>query len=96
MDKRFIMNSLYGLYGKIGSKENYKERFFIEYKETKERYDKLHKIIVKYTANKLDFKLNCDIELLKEQAKHMGNYLFILEVRAEIEGVDLERNDKNE
>lgn len=93
MDKRFIMNSLYG---KFVSKENYKERFFIEYKETKERYDKLHKIIVKYTAGKLDFKLNCDIELLKEQAKHMGNYLFILEVRAEIEGIDLDRSDENE
>ena len=37
--------------------DNYKERFFIEYEETKARYDKLHKIIVKYTANKLDFKL---------------------------------------
>lgn len=78
------------------SKENYKERFFIEYKETKERYDKLHKIIVRYTANKLDFKLNCNIELLKEQAKHMGNYLFILEVRAEIEGIDLDGSDEND
>lgn len=78
------------------SKENYKERFIIEYKETKERYDKLHKIIVKYTANKLDFKLNCDIELLKEQAKHMENYLFILEVRAVIEEIDLGRRNENE
>ena len=87
------MNSLYG---RFISKENYKERFFNEYKETKERYNKLHKIIVKYTANKLDFKLNCDIELLKEQAKHMGNYLFILEVRAEIEGIVLDRSDEND
>lgn len=93
MDKRFIMNSLYG---RLVSRENYKERFIIEYKETKERYDKLHKIIVKYTANKLDFKLNCDIELLKEQAKHMGNYLFILEVRAVIEGIDLDGSDEND
>lgn len=93
MNKRFIANALYG---RLMSREKYKERFLIEYKETKERYDKLHKIIVKYTAGKLDFKLNCDIELLKEQAKYMGNYLFILEVRAEIEGVDLDRSVENE
>lgn len=93
MDKRFIMNSLYG---RLVSRKYYKERFIIEYKETKERYDKLHKIIVKYTANKLGFKLNCDIELLKEQAKHMGNYLFVLEVRAQIEGIDLDGSDEND
>ena len=69
--------------------EDYKERFKAEYYQTKIRYDKLHKMIIKYEAGTLDFTPSCDIELLKRQASAMGNYLFCLEVRSEIEGVDL-------
>lgn len=69
--------------------DDYKERFIAEYLQTKIRYDKLHKMIVKYKANTLNFKPNCSIELLMEQAKYMGKYLHILEVRAEIEGIEL-------
>lgn len=68
---------------------NYKNRFLAEYMQTKERYNRLHKMIVKYEAGKLDFTPCCSLELLKKQASAMGNYLFILEVRAEIEGVEL-------
>ena len=69
--------------------EEYKERFIKEYKELKERYEKLHNIIVKAEANTLDFELSCPLDLLKEQANYMGNYLHILEIRAEIEKVDI-------
>ena len=69
--------------------EDYKERFKIEYLQTKGRYDKLHKMLVKYEANALDFTPTCDINILKKQAKAMGEYLFCLEVRAVIEDVDL-------
>lgn len=72
---------------------DYKQRFKNEYKETKERYDKLHKMIIKYTAGTLDFKPTCKLELLEEQAKYMGLYLKILEIRAEIEKVDLKGED---
>ena len=68
---------------------SYKDRMAAEYRELKERYDKLHRIIVKYEAGTLDFTPSCPIELLKKQAKAMGEYLYVLEVRAEIEGVQL-------
>lgn len=69
--------------------DDYKERFIAEYLQTKIRYDKLHKMIVKYKANTLNFEPNCPIELFMEQAEYMGKYLHILEVRAEIEGIEL-------
>lgn len=71
------------------SSDNYKDRFIAEYKQTKIRYEKLHKMIVKYEAGTLDFTPTCPIELLKEQASYMGKYLYILEVRAQLEGVNL-------
>ena len=70
--------------------DNYEERFVAEYWQLKIRYEKLHKMIVRYTANTLDFELNCSIELLQHQKSLMGQLLFDLEVRAEIEHIDLE------
>ena len=68
---------------------DYKGRMKAEYKELKDRYDNLHKMLVKYDAKRLEFTPTCPIELLKEQAAVMGRYLYILEIRALIEGVDL-------
>lgn len=73
--------------------KDYKSRFIKEYKELKERYEKLHNIIVKAEANTLDFELSCPLDLLKQQANYMGNYLHILEIRAEIEKVNLNKKD---
>ncbi len=70
--------------------EDYKERFKAEYWQTKVRYNKLHKMIIRYEAGTLDFTPSCPIEVLKEQRRHMGEYLHSLEVRAEIESIDLE------
>ena len=67
----------------------WQQRFQKEYAELRERYLKLHSMLVKYEAGTLDFKPNCSIELLKKQAKAMGEYLFILEVRAEIEKISV-------
>ena len=69
--------------------EDFKERFKAEYYQTKIRYEKLHAMIVKYEAETLNFEPKCSIELLKNQASHMGQYLYALEVRAEIEGIEL-------
>ena len=69
--------------------EDYKVRFVKEYKELKERYGKLHKMIVKAEARTLDFEPDCPLDLLKQQAKAMGEYLHILEIRAEIERIDI-------
>lgn len=74
---------------KMMDNADYKERFKAEYYQTKIRYDKLHAMIVKYEANKLDFKPSCSLELLKHQASMMGQYLYDLEVRAEIENIEL-------
>lgn len=68
---------------------DYKERMKNEYNELKDKYDKLHKMLVKYDAGKLDFTLNCPVQLLRDQAAAMGKYLYILEVRAQMEGVEL-------
>ena len=70
--------------------EDFKERFRAEYFQTKIRYDKLHSMIVKYEAGKLNFTPKCSLDLLKNQAKAMGEYLYILEIRATIEGINLD------
>lgn len=70
--------------------DDYKERFQAEYYQTKIRYEKLHRMCVKYEAGTLDFTPNCSLELLKEQKSYMGKYLNCLEVRAEIEKIYLE------
>lgn len=79
---------------KMMNSDDYKERFKAEYTQVKLRYDKLHKMVIKHEAKTLNFKPSCSIELLKEQKKHMGNYLYCLEVRAEIEGISLENLDE--
>lgn len=68
---------------------DWKERVQLEYKQLKERYDKLHNMIVKYEAGILEFTPNCPLDLLKEQAAAMGKYLYVLEARAQIEDIDL-------
>lgn len=68
---------------------DYKERMKEEYRQLKERYDKLHAMVVKYEAGTLEFTPNCPLDLLKEQKAAMGKYLYVLEVRAEIENINL-------
>ena len=68
--------------------EDYRERFKAEYYQTKIRYDKLQKII-KMEAGTCDFTPSCSLEIHKEQAKYMGMYLHVLEVRAQIEKIEL-------
>jgi len=68
--------------------EDYKDRFIAEYQQTKIRYDKLHKMLVRYDAGTLNFELT-NISLLREQAAAMGRYLYLLEERAELEQIEL-------
>ena len=56
--------------------DNYKDRFRAEYYQTKERYQRLHLMIIKYEAGTLDFQ-------------PMGEYLYVLEMRAQLEEIDL-------
>ena len=80
--------------------EDYKTRFAAEYYQTKIRYEKLKAFNTKIEAARrtqyygqvpvVDMpKHDCPEELLVDQQTVMGNYLHILEVRAQIEGVAL-------
>lgn len=67
----------------------YVSRMIAEYHELKDKYTKLHRMLIKHEAGTLDFEPTCPIELLEHQANVMGEYLHILEVRTEIENVEL-------
>ena len=81
-----------GLYtNTYGAKvDDWKERMKEEYRFVKDKYNKLHKMCIKYEADTLDFEPACPLQLLLEQKSAMGHYLHCLEVRAEIEGVELD------
>jgi hypothetical protein len=68
---------------------DYKERFKAEYYQTKIRYTKLHNMLVKADAGTLAFTPTCPLDLLRDQKANMGKYLYCLEVRAQIEGIEL-------
>lgn len=72
----------------MGSND-YKDRFKAEYYQLKIRCDKLRKMVIKYEAGTLDFTPDCPLELLKNQASAMEHYLYCLEIRAEIEKIEL-------
>jgi len=81
---------------KLMESDNYKDRFKAEYFQTKIRYNKLHKMIIKAEAGTLDFELTTPILVLKNQKSFMGQYLNQLEIRAEIEGINLEELSSSE
>lgn len=73
---------------------DYKERFIAEYRQTKIRYEKLkafnNKIEAATYTNTVEMpKHDCPAQLLIAQEFAMSEYLHILEVRAEIEGIKL-------
>lgn len=70
--------------------ENYKERFYIEYKELEDRSNKLSAMLEKWRNNSLDFTPSCSYELLEKQLQVMLEYKKILEERAKIEKISLE------
>ena len=78
---------------------DYKERFKAEYQQTKIRYERLKSFNTKIKAAmmtrysdgiKVEMpKHDCPDDILREQQAIMGQYLHILEVRAQIEGIEL-------
>lgn len=68
---------------------NWKDRFVAEYLQTKIRYEKLHKLIVKRECGKHGFDTPIPLESWKEQAYHMGLYLYELEKQAVLHGIEL-------
>ena len=53
--------------------EDYKLRMVKEYKELKGKYDKLHAMLVKYDAGKLNFTPTCPIDLLSKTGECNGS-----------------------
>lgn len=68
---------------------DYEERFKAEYYQLKIRFEKLYKMLVKLEAGTLEFQPKCTEEVLNDQLYYMNEYLKTLEIRAEIEGIEL-------
>lgn len=71
--------------------DNYKERFLAEFMQLKIRYNNLRKMLIKHEAGTLNFEPTCDISILDDQLYHMEGYLRAMEVRAEVEKIELPR-----
>ena len=69
--------------------EEYKKRMITEYRELKERTDKLEIMLNRWRMGILDFAPTCSKWLLKKQLDVMKDYAGILETRAKIEDIDL-------
>lgn len=83
---------------KLMKSSDYRDRFKAEYYQTKIRYEKLKKYNTKIEAayathmTKKEVGIpehDCPDSVLEEQQRAMERYLHILEVRAEIEGIEL-------
>lgn len=69
--------------------EAYKQRMITEYRELKERADKLETMLDKWDKGTLDFTPACPRYLLEKQLETMKDYVGILQTRAKLEDVDL-------
>lgn len=69
--------------------EDFKERFKAEYYQVLIRLDGLVGMLMKWENNMLNFKPKCSKETLENQVIFMQGYKNILELRAEIEGIEL-------
>lgn len=70
--------------------DDYKERFKAEYLQLKIRIEGLRKMLIKWDAGKLDSTTPCPRAVYLTQKRYMEEYLNQLEVRAEIEEIELE------
>lgn len=74
----------------------YQVRFLDEYQKLCDKYIKLLRMLKKVDLGTIEFKLNCPVELLKEQADIMSRYINILLKRDEYEKVGLPHYDFDE
>lgn len=96
-DSKFLLESiLYYLkqYDKdltieLRTSPDWKLRLKGEYHQLKARRAKLHTTLVKIAAGTIDFKGKTPISLLFKQQDAMDAYLELLEMRAELEGIEL-------
>ena len=79
---------------------DYKNRLKAEYWQTKIRYEKLKRRNTEWEAYRLTnvmqavaAKSKTPMEVLQQQERVMGEYLHLLELRAVLEGVELEEGE---
>lgn len=70
--------------------DDYKERFKAEYLQTKIRRDKLKSMIQEWDSGALNFVPKCPRDVLIHQLSQMNAYLDALEMRADIEMIDID------
>ena len=74
--------------------DDYKKRFLAEYIQTKIRYEKLKNLCDRMeasiiTCGRIPEPVHaCQLDLLRQQQRAMGEYLHVLELRGVIEGID--------
>ena len=68
---------------------DFKDRVKAEYYQLKIRHQGLARMLEKYKEGTLEFKPNCDYDLLHTQLVYMECYMNVLEERAKIEGIEL-------
>ena len=73
----------------IMTSDDYNERFKAEFLQLQIRIDKLEKMLKGYREGTLDFKPKCSYELLHKQLVFMRAYMEALDVRADIENIEL-------
>ena len=69
---------------------DYKERFKAEYYQLLIRYHKLVEMVSKWDNGKLNFIPTCPRSTYDLQIDGMKKYLTVLQMRAKIEGIDLD------
>lgn len=69
---------------------DYKERFKAEYYHSVIRYQKLKAMLEKWDNGELNFNPTCPRGAYNLQIKAMTDYIAVLEMRAMMEGIDLE------
>lgn len=57
------------------------DRLIAEYEQLQYRLDKLYDVLKKYATHQLDHPLDCDIQILRQQADAMETYLDCLAER---------------
>ena len=68
---------------------DYKERFKAEYYQLETRYVKLNAMVEKWDKGELNFVPTCPRATYDFQLKAMKEYLGILQIRAQMDGVEL-------
>ena len=74
---------------KMMDNADYNERFKAEYYQLKIRYEGLARLLKGYREGTLNFKPKCSYELLHKQLVFMKAYMEALNVRADIENIEL-------